>query len=107
MSVDTWTGILGAVAGFCTTFAFVPQVVKIWRQGGHDLSYGMLLVYWTGVVLWLGYGLLMRAQAVIFANLASIILISFAIALKAWTAKRDKTRKMVREAKEEELQAVR
>ncbi|HKE08869.1 MAG TPA: PQ-loop domain-containing transporter [Candidatus Acidoferrum sp.] len=43
--------ILGAVAGFCTTFAFVPQLVKIHRQGGRDLSYGMLAFYLTGVLL--------------------------------------------------------
>jgi uncharacterized protein with PQ loop repeat len=34
---------LGALAGFCTTFAFVPQLLKIRKQGGRDLSYGMLL----------------------------------------------------------------
>lgn len=33
---------LGAIAGSCTTFAFLPQLVKIYRQGGRELSYAML-----------------------------------------------------------------
>ena len=100
MSTEVWLGILGSVAGFCTTFAFVPQVVKIWRQGGRDLSYGMLTVYWVGVGLWFAYGLLLHARAVIVANLASIVLISFAIGLKVWTGKRDKERDEALDARE-------
>ena len=42
MSTFEWVEILGDVAGFCTTFAFVPQLVKIYKRGGRDLSYGML-----------------------------------------------------------------
>jgi PQ loop repeat protein len=56
-----WVETLGAIAGFCTTFAFVPQLVKIYRQGGRDLSYGMLSFYLGGVLLWLGYGILIHA----------------------------------------------
>jgi len=36
MTTDSWILVIGTVAGFCTTFAFVPQLVKIWRQGGRD-----------------------------------------------------------------------
>ena len=76
--------ILGAIAGFCTTFAFVPQVIKIHKQGGRDLSYAMLLFYLTGVVLWLVYGLLLQSPSVIVANTATAILIVAAILMKAW-----------------------
>ncbi len=79
-SVET----LGTVAGFCTTFAFVPQLVKIYRQGGRDLSYGMLGFYLTGVLLWLYYGFLIHAQAVVLANAATAVLIAAATALKIW-----------------------
>jgi MtN3 and saliva related transmembrane protein len=89
MTTDDWIFVLGTVGGFCTTFAFVPQVVKIWKQGGRDLSYGMLGLYLLGVLLWLAYGVLMHAQAVVLANFATAILITFATALKAWTARRD------------------
>ncbi len=89
MTTDNWILVLGTVGGFCTTFAFVPQVIKIWKQGGRDLSYGMLGLYLLGVLLWLAYGVLMHAQAVVLANFATAILITFATALKAWTARRD------------------
>ena len=89
MTTDNWILVLGTVGGFCTTFAFVPQVIKIWKQGGRDLSYGMLGLYLLGVLLWLAYGVLMHAQAVVLANFATAILITFATAMKAWTARRD------------------
>ncbi len=80
--------ILGAAAGFCTTFAFVPQLIKIQKQGGRDLSYGMLAFYLTGVLLWLAYGIFLRAPSVILANSAPSILIVLAIFLKAWKERR-------------------
>jgi MtN3 and saliva related transmembrane protein len=89
MTTETWVAVVGTVGGICTTFAYVPQVVKIWKQGGRDLSYGMLGLYLIGVLLWLTYGLLLHAEAVILANAATAILIAFATGLKAWTAKRD------------------
>jgi hypothetical protein len=52
MTTDAWIVLLGSVGGFCTTFAFVPQLIKIWKQGGRDLSYGMLSLYLLGVLLW-------------------------------------------------------
>jgi MtN3 and saliva related transmembrane protein len=89
MTTENWIVVLGSVGGFCTTFAYVPQVIKIWKQGGRDLSYGMLSLYLVGVVLWLAYGMLLHAQAVVLTNFATAILIGIATVLKAWTAKRD------------------
>jgi len=80
--------VLGAVAGFCTTFAFVPQIVKIHKQGGRDLSYGMLAFYLLGVLLWLAYGVMLHAPSVIVTNAATSTLIVVAIGLKAWKERR-------------------
>lgn len=74
--------LLGGIAGFCTTVAFVPQVIKIWKQGGRDLSYGMLSLYLGGVLLWMLYGYLISAQAVFLTNVATAILIALATVLK-------------------------
>jgi MtN3 and saliva related transmembrane protein len=89
MTHDNWAVVFGTAAGFCTTFSFVPQVIKIWRQGGRDLSYGMLSLYLIGVLLWFGYGMVLHAQAVIVTNLATAVLIAIATGMKAYTAKRD------------------
>jgi MtN3 and saliva related transmembrane protein len=87
--------ILGAVAGFCTTFAFVPQLIKIQKQGGRDLSYGMLIFYLTGVLLWLAYGLFLHSPSVILANSATSVLILLAILLKSWKERRPPSTNLV------------
>ena len=92
MTTDSWIIVVGTVAGFCTTFAFVPQLIKIWRQGGRDLSYGMLALYLIGAMLWFVYGVLLHAQAVIVTNFATAIVIALATAMNAWTARRDDVR---------------
>jgi MtN3 and saliva related transmembrane protein len=89
MTNESWSVLFGTAAGFCTTVSFVPQVIKIWRQGGRDLSYGMLSLYLIGVLLWFGYGLVVKAQAVIITNLATAVLIAIATGMKAYTVKRD------------------
>ncbi len=97
MTAPYWVEILGAVAGFCTTFAFVPQLVKIYKQGGRDLSYGMLSFYLAGVLMWLVYGFLIHAQAVALTNAATAILITAATLLKAWKERQESTKPLVPE----------
>ena len=96
MTTQSWVTVVGTLGGLCTTFAFVPQVVKIWKQGGRDLSYGMLALYLIGVSLWLIYGLLLHALAIILTNGATGLLIAFATVLKAWTANRVASRQTLR-----------
>ena len=95
MSTETWVTVVGSLGGICTTFAFVPQLVKIWKQGGRDLSYGMLALYLIGAILWLTYGILLRARAVIIANFATAMVIALATGLKAWTARRDAAKEVI------------
>src|SRR5205823_13445125 len=75
-------GLIGTVAALCTTGAFVPQIVKIKKQGGEDISFAMLIVYLVGVLLWLVYGLMFHAPAVIWANVVAAILVATALVLK-------------------------
>jgi MtN3 and saliva related transmembrane protein len=89
MTNEGLSALLGTAAGFCTTFSFVPQIVKIWKQGGRDVSYAMLTFFLVGVLLWFVYGVVVKAEAVIITNLATAVLIAIAMGMKAWTAKRD------------------
>jgi MtN3 and saliva related transmembrane protein len=77
---------IGFAAALCTTLSFVPQLTKIRKQGGRDLSYAMLCVYLLGLVLWLAYGLILHAAAIIVANAVSIVLVVAAIIMKATIA---------------------
>ena len=76
--------VIGGVAGALTTIAFVPQVIKTWRtKRADDLSMGMLLLFTTGVALWLLYGLMAGAMPVVAANGVTIVLALAMIVLKA------------------------
>jgi MtN3 and saliva related transmembrane protein len=74
---------VGGLAAFCTTTSFIPQIIKIRKQGADDLSYSMLFLYLAGVLLWLLYGLLLNAAAIIWANAITSLLVALALALKA------------------------
>ena len=75
--------VIGAAAGLLTTLAFLPQVVKTWRsRSTGDLSLAMFAAFSLGVALWLVYGLLLGAWPVIIANLATLILAGFILAMK-------------------------
>lgn len=76
--------ILGFVAGTLTTVSFLPQVHKAWTtRRCDDLSLGMLLAFGAGVLLWLVYGVWLKAAPVVVANLITLALILVLIFLKA------------------------
>jgi len=76
--------MLGFLAGTLTTLSFIPQVHKAWTSKScSDLSLGMLLAFGAGVLLWLVYGLLLRAAPIIVANLVTLSLILVLLFLKA------------------------
>ncbi|MFI5181029.1 MAG: SemiSWEET transporter [Thermoanaerobaculia bacterium] len=65
----TTTNLLGYAAGSLTTLAFVPQVLRTWKtRSARDLSWGMLLIFILGVILWLAYGLAVGSWPIIVCN---------------------------------------
>jgi len=82
MSDPEITGVVGTVAAICTTGAFVPEIFKLRKQGGEDLSYSMVAVYLVGVLLWLVYALMFHAPAVIWANAVASLLVAVSLVLK-------------------------
>lgn len=74
--------ILGTAAAVLSTVAFVPQITKIWKTGGKDVSFFMLSLYVTGVTLWLCYGLAIKATALSLANAVSIVFAGTFLVLK-------------------------
>lgn len=78
-----WSALIGAAATACSALSFLPQVLKVRRQGGRDLSAGMLALLLAGACLWFAYGVLNHATAVIVANIAVIILVSAVAIMKA------------------------
>ncbi len=67
--------LIGLAAGFCTTAAFLPQVIKTWKsKSAKDLSLGMYSIFCTGVLLWLIYGIMISDLPIILANAITLIL---------------------------------
>jgi 5'(3')-deoxyribonucleotidase/uncharacterized protein with PQ loop repeat len=79
--------MLGTIAACSSTLAFLPQLAKVRRQGGADVSGAMLALYMAGLLLWLGYGLLNHAGSIVGANLASLVLVSAVAILKVRTGR--------------------
>jgi uncharacterized protein with PQ loop repeat len=82
MAIDSVTTLIGGAAATCTTLSFVPQLVKIHRQGGRDLSDGMLGLYLLGLTLWLLYGVRINAAEIIGANVVAGTMIIAAVVMK-------------------------
>jgi MtN3 and saliva related transmembrane protein len=61
-----WIGVCAAVL---TSLSYIPQVRKAWPRGStKDLSLHMLVVLTTGLLLWIGYGLLKSDWVIVAAN---------------------------------------
>lgn len=74
---------IGFAAAFLTTIAFVPQVLRMWRLGGDELSWAMLALFATGVSLWLVYGVLRESFPLMVANGLTLVQVVAMAAIKA------------------------
>ena len=73
--IFTWVDIIGLAAATCTTAAFLPQVIKVWKtKSATDISLAMFLVLTTGIVLWLIYGIIIVDISIIAANTVTLLL---------------------------------
>jgi MtN3 and saliva related transmembrane protein len=75
--------VVGSFGAICTTAAFVPQVLQIWRtRSAKDVSLPMYIIFTMGVVSWLAYGIAMAAWPIIIANIVTLGLASAVIFMK-------------------------
>lgn len=78
-----FVNLLGSVAGILTTTSILPQVIKTWKtKSAKDLSIAMIYLLAAGVLLWIVYGILIRAYPIIIANSVPLVLVTTLIALK-------------------------
>ncbi len=67
--------LLGFAAATCTTVAYAPQFIKVWKtRSARDISLGMFLVMVLGLALWLVYGLLSGDAPLVAANAVTMLL---------------------------------
>jgi MtN3 and saliva related transmembrane protein len=78
-----FTDIVGYIAACLTTTAFIPQAWMTWKNKHADgISLGMYIILVSGVMLWLGYGVLLNAWPIIIANIITLLLALFILAMK-------------------------
>ncbi|WP_426105812.1 SemiSWEET transporter [Massilia sp. TSP1-1-2] len=76
---------LGFAAAVCTTGAFVPQVLMVWRErGAPGVSIGMYLMFIAGIALWFLYGLALRSWPMVIANGITLLLASCVLGMKLY-----------------------
>jgi MtN3 and saliva related transmembrane protein len=74
---------IGFVAAFCTTAAFVPQLLRVLKlRSARDISLGTFLLFSVGVALWLLYGISIGSKPVIASNLVTLMLSLSILVLK-------------------------
>ena len=74
---------IGACAAALTSLSYVPQVRKAWPRGStDDLSLTMLVVLTSGLVCWIGYGLLKADWVIVAANGVGAALSASVLAFK-------------------------
>jgi MtN3 and saliva related transmembrane protein len=67
--------ILGLVAGFGTTFAAVPDLVRMFRrQSSQGINPTMAGIMGVFQVVWVYYGLLIASRPVVLWNLVAVII---------------------------------
>jgi len=75
--------ILGLLAGALTTISFIPQVMKTWKfKETKDISLLMYIIFFTGILLWFSYGILIDNTPIIVANGISLVLVFIVLLLK-------------------------
>ena len=67
--------MIGSIAAVLTTFAFLPQVIKVIKtKDTESIALGMYLMQVLRIALWLAHGLAIQDLPLILANSVSFIL---------------------------------
>ncbi|WP_368031475.1 SemiSWEET family sugar transporter [Arcobacter sp. s6] len=67
--------LVGSLAAFLTTVAFVPQAYKIYKTNQtKDLSLSLFLIFSSGVFMWLIYGIMIKDFPIMIANTITLFL---------------------------------
>ena len=67
--------LLGFVAAVLTTFAYLPQAIRIIKtKNTNSISLGMYVAMVIGVILWLIYGIALNEPPIYLANAITLLL---------------------------------
>ena len=74
MSHFNYIDLFGFSAALLTTIAFLPQLYKTWEtKSADDVSLVMLILFITGLICWIIYGLKINSIPILVANIVTFI----------------------------------
>ena len=66
--------LFGFLAALLTTIAFLPQLYKTWQtKSADDVSLVMLILFITGLICWIIYGVKINSIPILVANIITFI----------------------------------
>jgi MtN3 and saliva related transmembrane protein len=75
--------LVGFTAGFLTTAAFIPQVLKIWKtRSAKDVSLPAFAAFTVGIAGWIAFGILKQDPPIILWNVVTFVLAAAILAMK-------------------------
>lgn len=85
--------IIGFIAAFITTFAFLPQTIKtIFTRKTEGISLIMYVMFSSGVFLWIIYALYIENLAILLANIFTFIFSALITSIKLINVLKQKER---------------
>jgi MtN3 and saliva related transmembrane protein len=80
---------LGITGMALSTLSLVPQVIKTWRtQSVADISAAWLVVALLSMVVWVSYGALVDAPALVWANALTFVQAGYILFVKIQSRRR-------------------
>ncbi|MES2592822.1 MAG: SemiSWEET transporter [Bacteroidota bacterium] len=79
------TTIIGITASVFTALSLLPQLIKLIKEKeAENISIGMLIVLFTGLIFWIIYGVLIKDTIIIISNSVSLFIniITFCFTIK-------------------------
>ena len=67
--------LMGYLAGILVVISLLPQTIKSWKtKSTKDLSLWRYIIYCTGLIIWIGYAVIINNGPVIIMNTLGLIL---------------------------------
>lgn len=75
--------VIGYIAGAITTFTFLPQVIKTWKEkSAKDISILMFVIAAVNEILWIIYGVMEDSLVIILTNAILLVMALLMITFK-------------------------
>jgi MtN3 and saliva related transmembrane protein len=80
---ELWIGVLGTAGTILSTVSLMPQVVRTWRtRSVADISAAWLVAALASMLVWIGYGSLIDAPALVLVNVLCFFQCGYILVVK-------------------------